>query len=262
MTWNLWWRFGPWEPRQGAIAAVLEAEAPDVVGLQEVWAEEGGANQAEILAEHLGYHAATGELAFHEGLAFTNAVLSRWPIAAVESHRLPRADGTGSHRQLLFAEIDAPVGRMTLFTTHLDWPFDATADRQAQGRRVAELVAARRNDPARGFPAVLTGDLNARPEADEMRTLTGAATPAVAGQVFTDAWTVGGDGSAGYTWDRRNPYLADATWPQRRLDYVLVSWPRPKPLGTVARCWLAGTEPVEGVVPSDHYAVVADLRTG
>jgi hypothetical protein len=29
----------------------------------------------------------------------------------------------------------------------------------------------------------------------------------------------------------------------------------------VARCWLAGTTPVEGVTPSDHYAVVADLRT-
>ena len=108
---------------------------------------------------------------------------------------------------------------------------------------------------------MLTGDLNAQPDADEVRLLTGASAPAVPGLVFTDAWAAGGDGSPGHTWDRRNPHLADATWPQRRLDYVLVSWPRPKPLGSVARCWLAGVEPVEGVVASDHHAVVADLRT-
>jgi hypothetical protein len=83
----------------------------------------------------------------------------------------------------------------------------------------------------------------------------------VAHLVFTDAWPVGGDGGPGLTWDRANEHLADATWPQRRLDYLFVSWPRPKPLGSVARCWLAGTEPVDGVTPSDHYAVVADLRT-
>ena len=261
MTWNLWWRFGPWSERQEAIAATLEAEAPDVVGLQEVWVAEDGVNQAAVLAARLGHHFAVGELRFHEGLAFTNAVLSRWPIAAAESHRLPRADGTESHRQLLFAEVAAPFGRLALFSTHLDWPFDASADRVAQSRRVAELVAERRPPPSTGFPAVLVGDFNALPDADEIRWLTGATAPAVPGLVFTDAWAVGGDGSAGYTWDRRNPHLADATWPQRRLDYVLVSWPRPKPLGSVARCWLAGCGPVDGVVPSDHYAVVADLRT-
>jgi len=261
MTWNLWWRFGAWESRQPAIAATLEAERPDVVGLQEVWVEEDGPDQAARLAERLGYRYAVGELRFHDGLAFTNAVLSRWPISVVESHRLPRADGSESHRQLLFAAVETPVGHVTFFTTHLDWPFDASADRVAQAHRVAELVAERRNDPASAFPAVLTGDFNAQPDADEIRLLTGATAPAVSGLVFTDAWDVGGDGSAGHTWDRANPHLAEATWPRRRLDYVFVSWPRPKPLGSVDRCWLAGCRPVEGVVPSDHYAVVADLRT-
>jgi cation transport ATPase len=32
MTWNVWWRFGPWERRQAAIAATLEALDADVVG--------------------------------------------------------------------------------------------------------------------------------------------------------------------------------------------------------------------------------------
>jgi endonuclease/exonuclease/phosphatase family metal-dependent hydrolase len=37
-SWNLWWRFGPWERRRDAIAAVLADARPDVIGLQEVWA--------------------------------------------------------------------------------------------------------------------------------------------------------------------------------------------------------------------------------
>jgi endonuclease/exonuclease/phosphatase family metal-dependent hydrolase len=48
-------------------------------------------------------------------------------------------------------------------------------------------------------------------------------------------------------------------YPDRRLDYVMVSWPRRRNAGHVAACHLAGTDPMDGVWPSDHYAVVADL---
>src|SRR5687768_3630431 len=50
MTWNLWWRFGPFEERQPLIAATLARAEPDIVCLQEVWEE-----QAASLAEGLGY---------------------------------------------------------------------------------------------------------------------------------------------------------------------------------------------------------------
>jgi endonuclease/exonuclease/phosphatase family metal-dependent hydrolase len=161
----------------------------------------------------------------------------------------------------LLVETAAPFGPLVFCTTHLEWQFDASADRVVQAGEVAALVQRRRPDPTGAFPAVLTGDFNAQPGSDEIRLLNGATAPPVSGLVFTDAWEVGGDGSPGFTWDRRNEHLAEATWPQRRLDYVFVSWPRPKPLGSVERCWLAGTRPINGVTPSDHYAVLADLRT-
>ena len=51
VTWNLWWRFGPWAERQKAIVAVLRELRPDVVGLQEVWADRrSGENLAAWLA--------------------------------------------------------------------------------------------------------------------------------------------------------------------------------------------------------------------
>ena len=175
MSWNLWWRFGPWAERQPAIAAVLAAERPDLVGLQEVWVEEGGANQAEVLAGRRGLHAAVGEVRFRDGLAFTNAVLSRWPLRTVGAPPLPRADGSPSHRQVVLATVDAPFGAghvpdhpPRLALRRLRRPGGAgSGDRRPRWPNAG-------GDPAAAFPAVLTGDLNAVPDADELRLLTGA----------------------------------------------------------------------------------------
>ena len=73
-------------------------------------------------------------------------------------------------------------------------------------------------------------------------------------------WELKGEG-LGHTWSDRNKYLANANWPNRRLDYLFVTWPRPKPVGNPVRAWLAGVEPVGGVQASDHFAVVADVLT-
>jgi endonuclease/exonuclease/phosphatase family metal-dependent hydrolase len=126
---------------------------------------------------------------------------------------------------------------------------------------VAGFVAHHRADPETSFPAVLTGDLNAVPTSDEVRLLTGEAAVPIPGLAFMDAWVHGGDGGPGVTWARANPWLAKARAPQRRIDYVLVGWPHDRGRGQVLSCRVAATEAVGGVQPSDHYAVVAELRT-
>ena len=55
MTWNLWWRFGPWEQRQQAIIDTIRAHRPDVVCLQEVWVD-GSDDLASIIGSELGFH--------------------------------------------------------------------------------------------------------------------------------------------------------------------------------------------------------------
>lgn len=260
LTWNLWWRFGPWEERRQAIEAVLAEEDPDVVCLQEVWAHEAGEDQVLQLAESLGLHHARTASNFFDGLSFGNAVLSRWPVIGQDEWPLPREDGTPSHRSALLARIDHPAGVLRVISTHLDYRFDGSARRVAQATALASFVAMVRGDPDSELPVVIGADLNAVPDSDEIRMLTGRSAPPVENLIFTDAWEVAGDGTAGLTWSSENEYLADATWPNRRLDYVLVSWPRPDGIGTPSGCWLAGVEPVDGVQPSDHFAVVADLR--
>jgi endonuclease/exonuclease/phosphatase family metal-dependent hydrolase len=254
VTWNLWGRFGPWERRQGGIAAVLAASGADVICLQEVWSTDDGADQARNLADILGFHMARNPDRFHRGLSVGNAVLSRWPIDHEETRTLP-GDG---HRRVVRADLRSPQGRVPVFCTHLDYRFDESRIRQEQVGALVTYIAGHRGDPAVDRPVVLCGDFNAVPTADEIRILTGESPPPVHGLVFNDTWAAVGDGP-GYTWDSSNPHLADAYWPRRRLDYVFVSWPRPKPAGNPVAATLIGTEPVDGVVPSDHYGVQVDL---
>jgi endonuclease/exonuclease/phosphatase family metal-dependent hydrolase len=261
VTWNLWWRFGDWEARLPAILRTLAALDADIMCLQEVWAEEDGPDQAQVLAGHLGYESVSTTHRWSDGLSIDNAVLSRLPIGSSESRALPGPDGEPGPRQVLLADLTGAGGRIPVFTAHLDYRYDASALRTAQAAAVARFVAERRSSSPQAFPPVLAGDLNAVPGSDEVRSLTGVAPVPVPGLAFQDAWEQGGDGGGGHTWSAANPYLADAAWPGRRLDYVLVGWPRPRPVGNIVSCRIAGTEAVDGVQPSDHYAVVADLRT-
>jgi endonuclease/exonuclease/phosphatase family metal-dependent hydrolase len=143
--------------------------------------------------------------------------------------------------------------------THLDHKFDASATRIAQCEALSGIVDQLRNDPEVDVPVLMAGDFNSVPDSDEIRMLTGRSAPAVPGLVFTDLWEIAGEGE-GFTWRRDNPYIGDSTWPNRRLDYLFVSWPRPRPIGNPSRIWLAGVDTVGGVQPSDHAAVVADIR--
>ncbi len=262
LSWNLWWRFGPWERRREAIAATLAEVRPDVCGLQEVW-DAPGENLAADLAERLGMHwcwavAAQGRGAGGGELSIGNAILSRWPIAAQAWTALPDDDLTGERRVAVHARIDAPGGVLPLCTTHLTYGPGLSKVRRAQARRLAEFVAEQAAGCA--YPPVLTGDLNAEPGSDEVRLLGGVLTsPAVPGLVLVDAWRYADPANQGFTWDRRNGYQAGSVIPDSRIDYVLVGLPR-QGRGKVRSAGLAGTEPVAGIWPSDHFAVVADLQ--
>jgi endonuclease/exonuclease/phosphatase family metal-dependent hydrolase len=258
VTWNLWWRFGPWEQRQGPIAAVLGDLGADLVCLQEVFAERGnGRDQAQELATALGLGCVRSRRPDGTPRRFGNAVLSRWPLDEVTALALPCRDER-SAREALVARVEGPNGAFTVACAHLSWEYDATVERQSQLAAVVAELDRRQRQGGLDHPPVLAGDLNAVPESDEVRRLTGLAPPYVEGLVFTDAWAAAGDGP-GHTWDRDNPHSPDAQFPRRRIDHVLVGWPRPPPLGNPLRAELAGTVPIDGMVPSDHYAVVVDL---
>lgn len=268
LSWNLWWRFGDWSGRYDAIRSVLTEARPDVCGLQEVWDGPEG-NLAALLAGELGMQWVWsrvpsdrwGRRIGDTGIGFGNAVLSRWPIAASDSELLPPGSGPDGAWTALHALVDAPSGPLPFFTTQLCSAPDRSALRCAQVRALAGFIDARSGS---GHPPVVTGDLNAEPDSDEVRMLCGHKTaPAVPGLVLVDAWRYADSpADPGWTWNPRNPHVAATYEPAARIDYVLVGLPAAGGAGHVRRVGLVGAEPVGGVWPSDHAAVLAELAAG
>ena len=263
-AWNIWARYAAWEVRGPIIEVQLRASAPDICLLVEVWDEPGGRSQAQELADALGNfdHVYASNLTFDDGVHAGNAVLSRWPILRSEVRMLPRdapngsREDDGEERLCVFAEIDGPRGAIQAFSVHLSWRADHGAIRQEQVRAIAEFA---RDTRPREFPAVVGGDLNAAPDTDEIRMLTGHAAVPVPGIWFRDAWVHGGDGP-GFTWSNTNPWAATSLDVDRRIDYVLVGHPKLGGVGDVVHAELLGDTPVDGVYGSDHFGVITDLR--
>ena len=256
-SWNLWCRNGDWQARQPAIVETLRRVDADVVGLQEV--STADPDHAAMLRHRLRYHVVVAPDGGDDRYGIANAIASRWPITESGWSYLDVGDAP-PHRTMLWVTITAPFGAMRVVCTHLSHGFDQSELRQRQLAQIAAFVASVRGDPKAEFPPVLLGDLNAVPDSDEVRRLVGVAPAYEPGLVVTDAWAQVGDGD-GVTYSGANPYVNDSAWPERRLDYVMVAWPRPRPQGNPASARRFGVEPVAGVVPSDHYGVVAELVT-
>src|SRR5262249_5349914 len=113
----------------------------------------------------------------------------------------------------------------------------------------------------RTFPAVLCGDLNADPQSDEIRMLTGQAAVPVPGVVFRDAWTASGHyDEPGWTIDTTNPLVDAMLDHNRRIDYILSAQPKLGGVGHVLNAQIAGNKRVGLTWPSDHFAVVCEMR--
>ncbi len=258
---NIWHDAGPWEARRAAIRKELERVAPDVIGFQEVLLGEGVDLAAELV-EGLGYETdfvGASDFFGRDGVRFGNAVASRFPIKGRSEEALPDADD-GERRAVLSVDLDTPYGDVSFSSTHLNWKFHHGNVRERQVLALCDHVRARR--PKGGFPPILVGDFNAGPDSAEIRYVSGLQSLEGRSVYFVDAWDVAGEGSDGISWSNRNDHARHWLEPDRRIDYVFVGPPRrPDGLGQVLRCELFGADLVDETWCSDHFGVVADLRT-
>ncbi|HYD80253.1 MAG TPA: endonuclease/exonuclease/phosphatase family protein [Paucimonas sp.] len=139
---------GKFSPRR--IADVLHEMRADVIALQEV--PLGGPHRPNVLAvlrQATGYVAAEGPTADDANGRYGNAVLSRFPIAAVRSIDL----SFGSHepRGALDADLDCHGHPLRIVATHLGLRL---GERREQIRRLLQVFDTYR------MPVILLGDIN------------------------------------------------------------------------------------------------------
>lgn len=263
VTINIWQEQGPWQRRLALLAERLRALDPDVVCLQEVRQVPGRVpNQAHTLARALGMH-----WTFEPAQAWGGGVEG----LALLSRRAPRQrlvrelpfHGPGRSRRVclglrLPGEGEGEHGPVWVFTTHLAYRLADGALRERQVLAADALIAGRGDEA----PAVLAGDFNAVPEADEIRFLRGLTTLGGRRTYYQDAFARCNPGVPGHTWAADNPYTEALSWlePDRRLDYVFVTPRRRDGRGQVRSCRMVLRQPdLAGVRCSDHYGLLAEI---
>lgn len=258
-TLNIWNRMGPWEARLASIRRQLASLNPDVMGLQEVILMTGEyeVDQAADIVSDMGYHIACGRAVDAKPWGLCNAIVSRFPIVRSLVFSLP---GTDEARSVVFAEIDTPFGQLPFFSTHLNWRFDEGHIRTQQVRALASFVdsVAPRGDRSK-LPAVVVGDFNAEPDADEIRFMRGLTGLGGSCVYYADCFGTVGEGGDGITFARRNPFAAPLREPDRRIDYVFVRREEPQDPLAPRSARVCFDEETDGVMASDHFGVVAVL---
>jgi endonuclease/exonuclease/phosphatase family metal-dependent hydrolase len=213
------------------VAEVIRAANPDIVALQEVdqgSRRAGGLDQTAVLAEKTGlpYHAHFRTTDLYGG-AYGIALLSRFPLEALEEHPLPVPRGA-EPRTLAHALMRVDGREVSVYLTHLiRRPFNGDA-RVRQSALIAGLLA---KDPR---PKLLMGDLNDDPDSRPVRLLR---------RNLTDVVAASGQGSEG-TYPLPLPFS-----PALRIDYVLA-----------CDAFVPLRSEVLRVGVSDHYPVIADVR--
>lgn len=261
LTLNVWHDQGPWDRRRVRIRQWLHRLDPDVVALQEVLQGPGRDQLAEIFDDRgfdLAFAPAT-RFWRDPAIGFGNAVASRYPIRDRAVLQLPASDDDLERRVALATAIETPWGLLGLTCTHLNWKLHHGRVRERQAVALADFARDRR--PSLDLPPVIAGDLNAEPDSAEIRYLTGLQSLDGRSVLFYDAWRLAGDGGPGHTWSNRNPYARSAIEPDRRIDYVLAGYPQPSGIGRIETCRVVCDDAEDGVWPTDHFGVYAELRT-
>lgn len=143
--------------RPARIAEVLRALNADIAGLQEVVSIDNGIrehDQGRYLADELDMHLAMGENRRHQGGAYGNVVLSRYPLHSVCNFDIsvPGRERRGCLRTDITFDTSAVLH---LFNVHLGTAF---MERRHQGQRLLdeELLRSRHLTG----PRIVLGDFN------------------------------------------------------------------------------------------------------
>jgi endonuclease/exonuclease/phosphatase family metal-dependent hydrolase len=268
VTLNVWNRQGD-PKRTGLINLELRRLAPDLVSFQEVF-KSPDHSQLDELIHDTGLHGThqadvLRTVPPHADRFGGSAVATRWPHRVEEVLDLRMSDANDVPWCSLAVTVPLPgEGDLLFIAAATLWRLSAESARERQVVALTDLDARHRQP----LPTIIAGDFNATPDAASIRYLTGLQSLGGRSVKYHDAWEVAGEGQ-GDTWSIDNPNaqseigrIVRQPRHRRRVDYVFVgSWDaHPEANCEVQAASLAFDLAVDGIWPSDHFGVVADLE--
>lgn len=243
VTFNIWHNQSDWPGRLAQILAELRALAPDVICLQEVLQNPELPNQAQTIADSLGYHVYFASVdSVGRPKRYGNAILTRHPVLATHWRALDPADDYRNAAHLRLAWAGRPVD---VYTTHLHYS-GADGGEAVRSRQIRDLLAFI-DATAAGASVILTGDFN---------TLPGNASLRLLDDRFLDAYALLHPGA-----DRPTTLNPHAGHTPRWIDYLFVARAggRDAGLRPVAAEVVFDRPGPDSLWASDHFGVYTRL---
>jgi endonuclease/exonuclease/phosphatase family metal-dependent hydrolase len=210
------------------IADVINAEHPDLVGLQEV--DRGvkrteGKDEIAELAKLTSMNFAFAHNLDYQGGQYGVAILSRFPIQQTD-HRKYENRREAERRGMIRVQVQVAGRLINFVTTHLDYQYeDGRLFETEQMLKFLEGVSE---------PLIVVGDFNDEPSGQAYKLML---------TKFSDSWIAAKAKGPGLS------YPADE--PSKRIDYVFT---RQSDHIRTKKAWVVST------LASDHLPLVADLE--
>lgn len=152
-----------------AVAAVIKAQDPDLVALQEVDVNTSRSgttlDEAKELARLTGMNYFFAKAIDYDGGQFGDAVLSRFPILESKRYELPVTVKLGGEtRSVALITVEKEGQRFLFASTHLDH-LSAEDNRVLQANELVKIVK------TFSLPLIIAGDLNATPTSNPLTIL-------------------------------------------------------------------------------------------
>lgn len=256
------------EERVHRIAEEINALELDIVILQEVPFElDGQSKTLDYLADATGLFVSARNLHFtHKGYDSGSAILSRFP--AVESGKTLCPDDEGNrHYDSCYTVLETEARPVIVFAIHSAWGGVNEVYRERQALFLDKHAQELEIKYADREPfTILGGDMNAQPENNCIRFLTGQASLNGTGTLWIDSWKYLNPDLPGYTVVPENALayktaidvglLRPELIPPRRIDYLMVrGWAYGRAGCPLNIELVMQDEDADGYTPSDHYGI-------
>jgi endonuclease/exonuclease/phosphatase family metal-dependent hydrolase len=222
------------------IAQTIKSSGADVIGLEEVDVHWGSRsqfdNEIELLAHKLDMFYSFAPIYSFDPLApgdprreYGVALLSKYPIIKANNREITRLSTQEANPVpkpapgFLETVLNVNGSKVWFYVTHLDY----RADPAVRKMQVADMLAITRQHEY----SILTGDMNAGPDASELQPLF---------EKYNDAWALTNDGS-GFSYPAESPV--------KRIDFILA-----------AKQMKVTSSRVINSLASDHLPVTADIQ--
>jgi endonuclease/exonuclease/phosphatase family metal-dependent hydrolase len=154
--------------RLDSMAMFIKESGADLIGLQEVDSvckRSGNIDQMKRLGELTGMYFAFVRHLAYDGGAYGQGLLSRYPIADIQNHRITllKKNAEKDSRALLSVMVTLPGKRKVSFSS-VHFALDAES-RMIQSEETINYLKNKK------IPVILTGDLNSEPDKPEILNL-------------------------------------------------------------------------------------------